>query len=202
MLILLSGLCFSQQTEEFRQIKNYYNQHRSMLGKEFKKKFDAENNSESKKMIRQDFMLFMTKMDSIENTAFIGALLKIKNLEDLKKIKAKTPQGISEKLTEDKISDLEKTAEYPGGINVLRKEISDIFYDDGLFKDTNPVSASIAFVVERDGSISNVNASGDNFIFNRQAEIAVYSLSKKFSPALINGEAIRSRFRLPLTFTK
>ena len=202
MLILLSGFCFSQQTEEFRQIKNYYNQHRSMLGKEFKKKFDAENNSESKKMIRQDFMLFMTKMDSIENTAFIGALLKIKNLEDLKKIKAKTPQGISEKLTEDKISDLEKTAEYPGGINVLRKEISDIFYDDGLFKDTNPVLTSIAFVVERDGSISNVNVSGDNFIFNRQAEIAVYSLSKKFSPALINGEAIRSRFRLPLTFTK
>ncbi|KQR95692.1 hypothetical protein ASG01_04290 [Chryseobacterium sp. Leaf180] len=173
-----------------------------MLGKEFKKKFDAEKNTDSKKMIRQDFLLFMSKMDSIENTAFVGALLKVKNLEDLNKIKTKNGLTSLNVSDGDKIAKSEKPAEYPGGINVLRKEIEDIFYNDGVKSGTDQVKTSIVFTVERDGSISDVNASGDNFIFNRQAEIAVYSLSQKFLPAVSNGETIRTRFRLPLSFSK
>ncbi|RZJ51735.1 MAG: hypothetical protein EOO44_13995, partial [Flavobacterium sp.] len=73
LFFFISTFCFSQQTEEFRQVKNYYNQHRSMLNNEFKKKFDTETNNVIKTSIKQDFLFFMKKMDSIENAALVGA---------------------------------------------------------------------------------------------------------------------------------
>ncbi len=52
----ISSFFLSQQKEEFRLVKNYYNQHRSMLNKEFKKKFDAESNTFKKAAIKGDFL--------------------------------------------------------------------------------------------------------------------------------------------------
>jgi len=52
----ISSFLLSQQKEEFRLVKNYYNQHRTMLNKEFKKKFDAESNTVKKTEIKGDFL--------------------------------------------------------------------------------------------------------------------------------------------------
>lgn len=191
--ILLSTFCFSQQVEEFKQVKNYYNQHRSMLNQEFKKKFDAEKNTVIKTAIKQDFLFFMKKMDSIENVALIGALLKVKNLEDLSKINTKSSSA-SPVVSQT----IDQTANYPGGMNNLRKQVANLFYGEGVYSETGNSKAVVAFIVEQDGRISNVQAEGDNFTFNRQAEIALYSVPDKFSPALINGNPVRYRFRLPL----
>lgn len=191
--MLLSTFCFSQQVEEFKMVKNYYNQHRSMLNQEFKKKFDAEKNDFIKTSIKQDFLFFMKKMDSIENVALIGALLKVKNLEDLSKIGGKQT-SVSPVISQT----IDQTADYPGGINTLRKQVADLFYGDGVYSETGNTKAVVAFVVEQDGTISNVQAEGDNFTFNRQAEIALYSVPDKFSPAFVNGNPVRYRFRLPL----
>jgi hypothetical protein len=194
----ISSFCFSQQTEEFKLVKNYYNHHRSLLKTEFKKKFDAETNPVNKAGIKSDFLLFASKMDSIENVALIGALLKVRNLEDLNKIQKKS--FISEKETiQPKLSAIDKMADYPGGINALRQEIAKIFYTNGVYSETKTIKTNVGFVVEKDGRISNVHAQGDNFTFNRQAEIALYSVSEKFSPAMINGGPVRYRFQLPLT---
>ena len=96
--MLISTFCFSQQTEEFKAVKNYYNQHRNMLNLEFKKKFDAEKNNLIKTAIKKDFLFFMKKMDSIENTALVGALLKVRNTEDLSRLNLEKKQ----KTTPDK----------------------------------------------------------------------------------------------------
>lgn len=191
--MLLSTLCFSQQTEEFKRVKEYYNQHRNMLSQEFRKKFDAENNSIAKTAVRQDFLFFMKKMDSIENVALTGALVKVKNLEDLKKINIPRP---AESQTVSHTTD--QSAVYPGGINTLRQHIAHLFYGEGVHAETGNSKAVIAFIVEKDGSISNVKAEGDNFTFNRQAEIALYLIPDKFSPASVNGNPVRYSFRLPL----
>ncbi|WP_228462910.1 energy transducer TonB [Chryseobacterium caseinilyticum] len=189
-------MVFSQQTEDFRSVKTYYNQHRSMLNQEFKKKFDKEKNNFVKVSIKNDFQLFMRKMDSIENVALIGALLKTKNLEDLQHFK-----GL--KLNLNNLQDLpqtiDKNADYPGGINALRQEVANLFYSDGVYSEIRDVKTQIAFIVEKDGSISNVKAEGENFTLNRQAEIALYSVVERFSPSYINGIAVRSRFKLPLS---
>lgn len=168
-----------------------------MLNKEFKKKFDAETNTFKKEAIKGDFVFFMKKMDSIENTALIGALLRVRNIEDLEVLKT---TKISQNLT-DKPADVEKIADYPGGINTLRQEVADLLYVDGVNSDLKIVKTDVVFVVEKDGSVSNVHAQGDNFTFNRQAEIALYSITEKFSPALVKGDPARFRFRIPLTLT-
>lgn len=169
-----------------------------MLGKEFRKKFDAETNNFHKASIKQDYLLFMQKMDSIENVALTGALLKTKNLEDLDKLRLVNKTLPAEPSMSPSVV-IDKTADYPGGINSLRKEVADLFYLGGVYSEIKTVKTNVAFIVERDGSITHVQAEGDNFTFNRQAEIAVYSISQKFSPAIVNGDPVRYRFRLPLT---
>ncbi len=165
-----------------------------MLNKEFKKKFDAESSTDKKVAIKGDFLFFMKKMDSIENNALIGALLKVRNLEDLQTIK-------NPKLTSVKFSDAEKIADYPGGLNSLRQEVANLLYVDGVYSVEKMIKTDVDFIVEKDGTVSNVHAQGDNFTFNRQAEIALYSLAEKFSPAMIKGDPTTYRFKLPLTLT-
>ncbi|MCJ8155248.1 hypothetical protein MKJ01_15890 [Chryseobacterium sp. SSA4.19] len=198
LFCVISSLCFSQQTEEFRNVKNYYNHHRLLLNNEFKKKYETETNILSKDAIKNDFLFFMKKMDSIENTALIGALLKVKNLEDLGKLHNK---NIIQGNQPDLISVTEKSADYPGGINALRQEVANLFYTEGVYAEEKTVKANVAFIVEKDGTVSNVQAQGTNFTFNRQAEIAIYSVSEKFSPAIFKGNTVRYRFKLPLTMT-
>ncbi|WP_228452177.1 hypothetical protein [Chryseobacterium sp. c4a] len=195
---MISSFCLSQQKEEFRLVKNYYNQHRSMLNNEFKKKFDAESNILKKDAIKGDFLFFMKKMDSIENTALIGALLRVRNIEDIKTLKL--TEGNTQDLG-DKSANVEKVADYPGGMNTLRQEVAGLLYVDGVNSDLKTVKTDVVFIVEKDGSISNVHAQGDNFTFNRQAEIALYSIAEKFSLALVKGDPARFRFRIPLTLT-
>ncbi|UKB84171.1 hypothetical protein LF887_00545 [Chryseobacterium sp. MEBOG06] len=176
-------------------MKNYYNQHRSMLNKEFKKKFDEESNTLKKSAIKGDFLFFMKKMDSIENNALIGALVKVRNLEDLRSINS------LKAISSEKLPDIEKVADYPGGLNSLRQEVANLLYVDGVYSQEKTIKTDVAFMVEKDGSVSNVHAQGDNFTFNRQAEIALYSLAEKFSPAVIKGDPAIYRFTLPLTLT-
>ncbi|WP_415325075.1 energy transducer TonB [Chryseobacterium sp. MMS23-Vi53] len=198
LFCLISSLCFSQQVEEFKNVKNFYNHHRVLLNNEFKKKYDIETDKFTKASIKVDYVIFMKKMDSVENVALIGALLKVKNLEDLGKIHTKTikPENNTELLPI-----IDKAADYPGGINALRQEVANLFYTDGVYAEQKTVKANVAFIVEKDGTISNVQAQGDNFTFNRQAEIALYSVSEKFSPAIIKGDPVRYRFKLPLTMS-
>ncbi|MFS4471822.1 hypothetical protein [Chryseobacterium sp. T20] len=191
----ISSFFLAQQKEEFRLVKSYYNQHRNMLNKEFKKKFDAESNTVKKAAIKGDFLFFMKKMDSIENNALIGALLKVRNLEDLQTIK--NPRFTSS----EKFSEAEKIADYPGGINSLRQEVANLLYVDGVYSEEKMIKTDVAFIVEKDGTVSNVHAQGNNFTFNRQAEIALYSLAEKFSPAILKGGPTIYHFRLPLTLT-
>lgn len=195
---MMSSLFFSQQAEEFRNVKNYYNHHRLLLNNEFKKKYDAETNVLSRSAIKGDFVFFMKKMDSIENVALIGALLKVKNLEDLGKLQTRGPASGNQP---DLIPTTEKSADYPGGINALRQEVASLFYTDGVYAEEKTVKANVAFIVEKDGTVSNVQAQGTNFTFNRQAEIALYSVSEKFSPAVFKGSTVRYHFKLPLTMT-
>ena len=65
--------------------------------------------------------------------------------------------------------------------------------------DEGTVKTEVTFVVERDGSITDVKASGPNKDFNAEAIRTVKSVRNKWAPAKINGQAVRYRYRLPLT---
>ncbi len=96
-------------------------------------------------------------------------------------------------------SKLTEYAVYSGGNKKLLKHLAYLFYTEGVLPDRNLMKANVVFVVEKDESINSVQAEGDYLLFNRQAEIALYLLPQKFSPATINEVAVRSQFIVPLT---
>ena len=186
----------AQQNVEFVSAKKYFDYQRFMLNSEFKKKFEMESEIPKKIAIKRDFSEFMQKLDSIQNTAFIGTLIKVKNREDLASRSLRNLSNLNPEHSKDKNPSDE--AQYPGGFNTLRQQVANLFYAEAILPDQKVIKADVVFVVEKDGSISSVHAEGDHFAFNRQAEIAMYLLPEKFSPAVINGTAVRYRFRLPL----
>lgn len=194
-MFLLFCTLQAQQNEDFKMVKGYYNSQRHLLNNEFKKKFDLESETSKKLEIKKDFQLFMMKMDSLENVALLGALIKTKNLEALNNLK-KTPKTLKENNGSES-----KPATYPGGVNNLREKVSNLIYSDSVLADYPIIKTSVRFTVERDGSVTNVTAFGENPSFNRQAEIAMYLLPEKFSPEYHNGIAVRSRFNLPITIS-
>lgn len=96
-------------------------------------------------------------------------------------------------------TEVEQLAEFPGGINSFRSKVSSSFDTSVMDSDAGTVKAEIIFVVERDGTITDVKANGPNKDFNAEAVRTVKSVKNKWAPAKINGQSVRYRFRLPLT---
>lgn len=96
-------------------------------------------------------------------------------------------------------SEVEQTAEFPGGINAFRNKVSGNFDGSAMNGDEGTVKAEVTFVVERDGTITDVKANGKNSDFNSEAVRTIKSIKNKWTPAKINGQSVRYRFRLPLT---
>lgn len=125
------------------------------------------------------------------------------NLQELERIKK---EGLGNAVSYDNsiISTLdvetiaEKIPEYPTGINGLRSEIAQNFNTYAV-SGNGTIRTEISFVIEKDGSISNVKAFGKNESFNKQAEISLYLTQFQWKPATIVGQPVRYRFKLPLT---
>ena len=96
-------------------------------------------------------------------------------------------------------TEVEQLAEFPGGINAFRSKVQNNFDTSVMSGDEGVVRGTITFVVERDGSITDIKADGSNKDFNSEAIRTVKSVKNKWSPAKINGQAVRYRYRLPLT---
>lgn len=197
-VLFASTFIFAQQNEEFRSTKRFFDYQRDMLAKEFQKHLETEKNLFEQALAKKDYADFMQKLDSIQNNAFINTLIKVKNREDLDAV---TTTLHEVKLKNPPRETLTEQAQYPGGFEKLRTQVAHLFYQQSVHADEKHIRAEVLFMVERDGTISNVHAEGHNFTFNRQAEIALYLLPEKFSPAKSNGNAVRYRFRLPLALT-
>lgn len=89
-------------------------------------------------------------------------------------------------------------AEFKGGINAFRQKVAQGF-DTSSIDQSGVVSATITFVVEKDGSISNIKINGANSDFNQEAERTVKSIKTKWTPAQLKGKAVRSSFRMPIS---
>lgn len=96
-------------------------------------------------------------------------------------------------------AEVEQQADFPGGLNSFRTKVADNFDSGAMEGGEGTLRTEITFVVERDGSLTQVKATGPNADFNREAERTVKSIRNKWTPAKINGQPVRYRFRLPLT---
>ncbi|WP_407482422.1 energy transducer TonB [Elizabethkingia meningoseptica] len=193
---LFSLLLFSQQNEDFREVKSFYDQHEVRVNGEFKRRLALVKNFEEKVKLEGEYNYFISKLDSARNQAYLGALIKTKNLEQLAKLSKGNEIVKNEKVTE---KEPDHIAVYPGGEDKLRETVSSSFYFNGTVDHNSTLKSIVSFIVEKDGSIAYVNSEGDNVIFNRQAEISLYLVPDKFIPGQLHGKPVRSRFQFPIT---
>lgn len=90
-------------------------------------------------------------------------------------------------------------AKFTGGIDAFRNTVVNKFDTSVMDGTSETVRTTITFIVEKDGTISDVKASGPNSDFNRQAEKTVKAVKGKWIPAKLNGENVRSYFKFPIT---
>lgn len=67
-----------------------------------------------------------------------------------------------------------------------------------LPKDVDQIKAKISFVVEKDGSFSDIKIQSDSDEVSNELKRA-FETMPKWKPAVLDGEAVRSSFHLPIT---
>ena len=92
---------------------------------------------------------------------------------------------------------------FPDGILAFRTKFQNAIVLDSFRSENseNSLKGFISFVIERDGSMTDVKVTGSNEKFNTEVKKAVRSIKEKWKPGKIKGENVRSRFRIPLTIT-
>ncbi len=104
----------------------------------------------------------------------------------------------AQEISEDTYIITEKLAEFPGGgVQNFRKLVAENFREKKV-TGKGKEFCELKFVIDRDGSITDIKAFGTNASFNKEAIRAISKIKTKWSPAKINGQAVRYRFRLPL----
>ncbi len=104
------------------------------------------------------------------------------------------------------INDIFKVNEKPyfgiGGDNEFRSWIAkNIVYPEAAIETNTQGRVYLQFVVERDGSISNIEiANKIDPVLGKEA-IRILELSPKWNPGKINGNPVRVRYSFPITFT-
>lgn len=100
----------------------------------------------------------------------------------------------------DIIRDVDVEADFIGGVNAFRTKVLQNFDSSVIENETGEVvKAVVTFVVERDGTISNIKVSGENTDFNKEAEKTIKGIKGKWNPAKFQGENVRSYFRFPIS---
>ena len=94
-------------------------------------------------------------------------------------------------------TDLDKIDKYEGFSEEKKKEIQELISEK---KPVPPVllSTRLTFVVEPNGTLSNVLAKGENQSFNKEIERAVKSIQTKWIPAQRGKENVKSYMRVPM----
>ncbi|UOU99278.1 energy transducer TonB [Chryseobacterium daecheongense] len=93
---------------------------------------------------------------------------------------------------------VEKAAEFPKGIDSFKHLIIKNFKERKV-TGQGVETCELIFVVERDGSMTDIQAKGSNESFNEEAIRALSKIRYKWAPAEINGYKVRSRYKVPLT---
>jgi len=88
---------------------------------------------------------------------------------------------------------------YPGGINKFREEIGSRFRTPDIDSESL-LKVTVAFVVERDGTLSNIKVTKDpGYGAAKEAIRVLQSIKTKWKPGKIKGQPVRTAYTLPIT---
>jgi TonB family protein len=121
---------------------------------------------------------------------------------DLTGVNTEQNYGNNNKKVDSEIfSEIDVDAEFIGGVNALMKFLSEnINYPHTSMVNNIQGKVIVAFVVETDGSLSNITIKkGITDDLNKEA-IRIVSSMPKWKPAEKNGNVVRSKCSLPINF--
>lgn len=198
LLLVLVGFsiqaAFAQQDSAFTQVTKFYDVNINRIGTEYSREYATLKTNDDKALLTFQYKQVMKQVDSMRNQAYIIALIQTKNSEQIAKLNKSLPAVVYNTGARGL-----KPATFPGGSKNLRKQLTHLIDFRDLNRNATLFSSQLSMVIEEDGSVSNVNATGTNLSFNRELEIATYLLPQKFAPAKFKGKAVRSEFGFPYT---
>ncbi|AEW87275.1 hypothetical protein B0A78_06755 [Flavobacterium columnare NBRC 100251 = ATCC 23463] len=110
---------------------------------------------------------------------------------------ANTPSPIPEEPLAPAI--LEKSPEFPGGLDAFIKIVSSRFQTPEI-EESNTFKIFVYFVVEPDGSITNINVPRNpGFGLDQEAIRVLKSIKTKWKPGIYEGHTVRTQYSLPIT---
>ncbi len=93
---------------------------------------------------------------------------------------------------------LDRMPEYPGGMGNFYKDVADAI-DKSNIEDITSYNVIVGFVIERDGSLSDIKIlRGSDKILEKEAIRALKSMRKKWNPGWLNGAKVRTQYSLPI----
>lgn len=91
------------------------------------------------------------------------------------------------------------SAKFEGGIDAFRNKVMNKF-DVSAFEEQGVVSTVVTFIVERDGTISDIKTNGKDASFNAEAIRTIKAVKGKWIPGKNKkGESVRSYFKFPIS---
>ena len=94
---------------------------------------------------------------------------------------------------------LDKLPEFPGGINKFYNYIGKNFETPEVGGE-NSIRIYVSFVVEKDGSMSNIQVKNDpGYGLGKEAIRVLKSMKTKWSPGMMDSKAVRTSYNLPIT---
>ena len=135
-----------------------------------------------------------------ENEMSMDVFEKVEKQENIEIVQVQVEQDEEEK--EDEIFQVvEQDPEYPGGIEALYKYIQSNIKYPQLAKENNITGrVFVTFVVEKDGSVSNVKAARDIGGGCGAEAVRVVKSMPKWTPGKQRGKAVRAAYTLPVNF--
>ena len=92
-----------------------------------------------------------------------------------------------------------KGATFPGGNDAFTKLVYSKFNNGIIECDDESVQRTmIEFIVEKDGTLSNIKAIGANENLNKEGVRIVKTITDKWQPATLKGENVRMNFKQPI----
>ena len=96
---------------------------------------------------------------------------------------------------------VETTPKFPGGFEQFYHYLStNIHYPDQSYKNNEQGLVVVVMVVEKDGSLSNIRVVRSVSPLLDQEAIRVMGICPKWIPAMQNGQIVRAKYAVPITF--
>lgn len=94
---------------------------------------------------------------------------------------------------------LDKFPEFPGGIDKFYTYVGRTFEKPEI-DDAKTIKVYVSFVIERDGSMTDIQVRRDpGYGLGKEAIRVLKSLKTKWSPGMIGGKPVRTAYNLPIT---